>query len=432
MFLKRSLVLILILGSILLVGSGRAFAQLMDMNTVTATPPELSSEIVISSLDNIQYLPAAAYNWRHDEYLVVWHNSWGAHRDIYAQRLSGQGELLSWFSVGPTDTPNPYPNDRAQPSVTYDYVRDRYLVVWAYDTSGNGTNWDIHGVFVDWNGPIPGLHQFVICDWPTQQWYPKVVYNSWEEEFMVIWWNDPPAGPGYISGRRIRAADGTFPSSSSDFTISDPSEERMNPEIAFNHNYDEYLVVYDDTQDILGQRFSETGASQGGEFAIAAWPGAETQPAVAICADFYHTQYLVAWQNPDPDIYARFVNADGSLDGGPLHLDYTSVDEIYPQVACDLHGKQFFVVWQQQFSNSSGPYGIWGQFVNLDKTLGADAGIMTPTGGVVAEFTNPVVVGGRANFLTVWEHDRAGIAYQDIHGRLITKHAVFLPVLLAP
>jgi hypothetical protein len=433
MSLKKSLILIFVLFSILLLGSGRAFAQLAEANAVTATPPQLSSEIIISSLDNDQYLPAVAYNWKHDEYLVAWNNFWGAHWDIYAQRVSGQGELKSWFSVGPTAPLNPYPNDRAEPSVAYDFVHDRYLIVWAYDTSGNGSNWDIHGIFIDWNGPIQGLHQFNICDWPTQQWDPKVVYNSWEDEFMVVWWTDHPSVPGYISGRRIRATDGTFPSTGPDFSISDASEDRGNPEIAYNPNRNEYLVVYDNTQDILGQRFSSKGAPlSGGEFAIAAWPGAETQPSVALCSDFTYDQYLVAWQNPQPDIYARSINGDGSLDGGPLHLEYTGVDEIYPQVACNLTGNQFFVVWQQQFSNRSGPYGVWGQFVNTDKTLGAATGIMTPTGGVAAEFTKPVVAGGGVNFLSVWEHDRAGTAFQDIHGRLIIEYAVFLPLLLEP
>ena len=108
--------------------------------------------------------------------------------------LNGKGELLSWFAVGPTAPLNPYPNDRVQPSVAYDPVNDRYLVVWAYDTSGNGSNWDIHGIFVNWDGPIQGLHQFNICDWPTQQWVPKVAYFQCEEEFMIVWWTRSSLG----------------------------------------------------------------------------------------------------------------------------------------------------------------------------------------------------------------------------------------------
>ena len=71
----------------------------------------------------------------------------------------------------------------------------------------------------------------------------------------------------------------------------------------------------------------------------------------------------------------------------PLHLEYTSVEEIKPKVACNQAGRPFLVTWQQQFSSITGPYGIRGQFVNTDKTLGADFGIMAPTSGVTAEFT---------------------------------------------
>ncbi|MBU0512628.1 MAG: hypothetical protein KJ638_13140, partial [Chloroflexi bacterium] len=391
--------------------------------------PHLGGEIVISALNNEQYLPSVAYNSNHDEYLVIWYNMWGVNRDIYAQRITGQGELLSWFAVGPTAPLNPYPNDRIAPSVAYDPVNDRYLVVWAYDTPGDGSNWDIHGVFVNWDGPIQGLHQLNISDWPTQQWTPKVAYARAEEEFMIVWWTDHPSVPGYISGRRMTASDGTFPSSGSDFTISHPSEVRVNPEISYNLARNEYLVVYDNMQDVFGTRFTGTGIPlAGGEFGIAGWPGAETQPSVAACRET--DQYLVAWQNDQPDIYARFIKGDGSLDGGPLNLESTSVAEIQSQVACNSAGNQFLVVWQQQFSSATGPYGIWGQFVNTDKTLGADFGIMTPTSGVTAEFTTPVVAGGNVNYLTVWEHDRAGTAFQDIHGRLITPYTVFLPLML--
>jgi len=163
-------------------------------------------------------------------------------------------------------------------------------------------------------------------------------------------------------------------------------------------------------------------------FFIGAWPDKEILPSVAYCLDY--DQYLVAWQNPQPDIYARFVSGQGTLDPIVLHLEYTSVDEINPKVACNQVGTQFMVTWQQQFSSATGPYGVRGQFVNTDMTLGPFFTIQSPTATVAAEFTNPVVMGGGANFLTVWEHDRAGTALQDIHGRLISPYVQFLPLAL--
>ena len=59
--------------------------------------------------------------------------------------------------------------------------------------------------------PFQDLHQLNICDWSTQQGTPKVVYSVSEDEFMIVWWTDHPSVPGYISGRRLKASDGTFP-----------------------------------------------------------------------------------------------------------------------------------------------------------------------------------------------------------------------------
>ena len=317
-----------------------------------------------------------------------------------------------------------------QPSVAYDYIRDRYLVVWAYDKNGDGSDWNIHGTFVNWNGPILGLHEIHICDWTTQQWVPKVVFSPVEEQFMIVWNNEYQAGfpPMYISGRRMNAADGSFPNTNSDFTISHLTDDRVNPEIAYNQWRNQYLVVYDDTQDIFGTRFQGNALPAGIEFKITAWTGPETRPSVDY--DWLNDQYLVAWQNPQPDIYARFVAGDGSLDNIVLHMDFTPVDEINPKVAYSNSGGNFLVTWQQQYSSTTGPYGVHGQFVNTDKTLGAFFGIVAPTSGVAAEFTSPVVAGGSGNFLTVWEHDRAGTVFQDIHGRLITQYALYLPLTL--
>ena len=393
--------------------------------------PHLGGEIVVSDLDNEQYLPSVAYNWKHDEYLVVWHNKWSSNRDIYAQRINGQGELLSWFAVGPTAPLNPYPNDRAQPSVAYDPVNDRYLVTWVYDKNGDGSDWDVHGVFVNWDGPIPGQHQINISDWGTHQWNPKVVYGRAAEEFLVVWNNEYQSGtlPMYISGRRVKAADGTFPAGIGTLTINHASENRINPAVAYNLARNEYMIVYDNAADIFGMRLTgDLNHNFGGEFSIAAWSGAEIEPSVAACRET--DQYLVTWQNPQPDIYVRFIKGDGTIDGGPLHLDSTSVAEIKSQVACNEAGNQFLVVWQQQFSNAAGPYGIRGQFVNNDKTLGTPFTIVSPWVGGSAEFTTPVVAGGNVNYLTVWEHDRNGTVYQDVHGRLITPHTVFLPTVV--
>ena len=425
MSLKKSVLLALAVGAVfLMIGAGSAHARLMGFTAATSNQgPYLGSEITISAEDNEQYLPSIAYNWKHDEYLVVWHNNWAGSRDIYAQRVSGQGQLLSWFAIPTSDL-----KDRAQPDVAYDPVNDRYLVVFIYDYSAIGTDWDIHGIFVGWDGPIPGEQEFTIDNITDNTWTPRVAYNRAREEFVVVWWVDETTDPDYLAGRRLKASDGSIPANNY-FEISHASQDRVNPNIAYNLARNQFLVVYDNKQDVFATRFDGVGnILGGGEIGIASWPGPETYPSVAACGTA--DRYLVAWQNDQPDIYARFIGGNGATDATILHFDSTTIDEIYPEVGCNSAGNQFLVVWQHQYSSTSGPYGVRGQLVYHDKSLGDPVQIMAPTAGVTAEFTTPVVVGGGSNYLAVWEHDRAGTAFQDIHGRLITPNMIFLPLTL--
>ena len=391
--------------------------------------PLVGPDIPIHVLDNEQYLPAVAYNSERDEYLVVWHNTWGGGRDLYAQRVSGQGEILSWFAVSSGT------KDRAQPSVAYDPDHDRYLVVWLYDDPGDGTNWDVYGRFIPWDGPDAGLTEFPICTWASSQWTPKIVYNenpSWKE-FLVVWGNLPSSPlTSYISARRV-FADGTgFPAGG--FTVvSDNTHNYVNPDVAYNLARNEYLVVYSEDQvDIWATRLEANGnVLGGGKFGIAAWPGAEKLPTVAAC----HTadQYFVAWQSyqnvaqPHDDIYGRFVSGDGTT-GTMFHPAFRSIHERNPSVACNPGAQHYFVVWEEQYSNLSGPYGVSGRLIRTDGSFEADVVIVGPY--TDTDRTQPDVAAGPPGYLTVWEHDRYGTVFQDIHGRLVWPDVVYLPLVM--
>jgi len=116
----------------------------------SAPSPLLGNELVISARSSDEYGPDIAYNSNHNEYLVVWENIWpSGHHNVCAQRVSGDGRLLSWFAVSSNS------NKQMNPSVAYDPVHDRYPVVWAYEVWGNDSDWDVYGRFIQWNGPMP-------------------------------------------------------------------------------------------------------------------------------------------------------------------------------------------------------------------------------------------------------------------------------------
>lgn len=385
----------------------------------------LGDEIVISTIDNKEYLPAAAYNWKHHEYLVVWHTTWavGA-RDIRGARISATGQLLSSFIVYAHAT-----NDSAQPSVAYDPVNDRYLVVWVFDVFGNGSDWDVYGRFIPWEGPGANLQAFPICTFGSHQWSPKVAYGRAVEEFLVAWVNEDQAGlvKMYISGRRVTAATGAFPGGASDLTISDASENRIGADVTYNLARNEYLVVYENGVDIFGMRLTgNLGHNFGGEFGIAGWPDTETHPAVAACHEV--DQYLVVWQSnqgaTQDAIYARFIGGDG-VPGSVHQIDDATGNERKADVACNYGGNQYQIAWQKEYTN--GKYGIWSRLLQPDGTLCAhDVLVPASSGG---GRTAPAVTGGHTTYLTAWEHEREGTAYQDIHGRIATPHVLFTPLV---
>ena len=397
--------------------------------TSAASTPHLGREITISDLDNMQYGPAIAYNWKHREYLVVWENMWGGGgHDIYAQRISDQGEVLSWFSV------TAGANNRMQPDVAYDPVNDQYLVVWIYDVHGNGSDWDVHGRLIPWNGDDPNPNEFAICNWASSQWKPRVTYGRAQEEFLVVWMNAPAAVPTYISARRVTAANGGLPAGG--FTISSGSENRDHPDVAYNLARNEYLVVWDVDYggastglDIHAVRLEGNGNELGGgEFGIAGWPDDEARPAVAACdaAD----QYLVGWQSLQTSVYnlyVRFIRGDGTMDGGPEEIGGSPFNETEHDIACSISGQEYLVAWQQYSGSPTGP-SVWGRQVHSDKSIAPEFGIIA--GATGDERTHPAVAGGYVNYLTAWEHDRAGTSYQDIHGRLLIPHLVFLPLVI--
>lgn len=416
-------VLVVILGVLGLAGGVARARPPQSGNSPAQVPPSLGPEIVISNLDNLQYSPSIAYNSKHREYLVVWENVWpdGLH-DIQAQRLTETGQRVG---------PSPIfvatgSKDKMQPDVAYDPVSDRYLVVWIHDVNGDGSNWDISGRFVPWDDSTPALPEFKICDWGSNQWEPALAYARAQEEFLVVWMNTPPSIPSYISARRVKASDGGFPVGG--FTISSAAQDRDNPDVAYNLARNEYLVTFDvedSSWDIHALRLRGDGvALGGGEFTIAGWSDNEQVPAVAACdqAD----QYLVAWQSlvgSDYDLFARFIKGDGTPES--VHeISAFAGDQEQVQVSCNSAGREYMLAWQETIIQT----GISGRLISTEKKLGLGFQVVAPAPGAGNAY--PGLAGGNVNYLVAWEHPRSGSAYQDIHGRLVIPHSLFLPVIL--
>lgn len=375
---------------------------------ISAQLAQLGEEIEVSWFDAEQYLPAVTYNTNLQEFFVVWHSKGtdNGHRRLFGTRLDMNGDIVSQFLVAYSPTAN----DRAQASVAYDPVNRQYLVVWTEDVNGDGSNWDIYGAFVPENFVSQTITPFAINQFTTSQWNPQVVYASGPQEYFVVWTNTYATGtpPAYISGRRIRA-NGTFPSATVDLTIFDTVENRTNPDIVYNTIRDEYLVVWEKVgteRDIYGLRLTSAGANIGTEFGIAGWPGFEERPSIAYCD--IPDQYLVAWQalqsGGEYAIYGRVVSGDG-VPGQVGAIYHSVVDGTEPSAACATTGQNYLVTWEQQYSSSVGPYGIWGRQVNTNMSVGELLVFVAPIVGQVNGKKYPSIAAGGTGYFAVWEHE---------------------------
>lgn len=412
---------------------------------VGASPnPWVGQEIIVAGKVDVEYEPAAAYNWKHNEYLVVWRG----HDGIYGQRVSATGELVG-ASPFPIATG---PKTRRHPGVDYDPVNDRYLVVWSGD-QGSPKGWDIKARFIPWEGSSPLFKEFIISTGFSDDFNPEVAYARGQnpQEYLVVY-ESGGASTGEIWKVRIKASDGTILGPGHPERITSFMEVSRRPDVAYNLARNEYLVTWDVSKsswDIYGARLrGDTGIMQPGIFKIEDKPVNETNPAVAACAE--EDQYLVAWESEKSpvnlDIHAKNVVCGGVPSDTVHFVGGTPIMELMPDVACGYKGRQFLVVWQQQYSSASGPFGISGRFVYPETggcilspesaSAPVETNRMSEIFAIAAPSANdadraaPALAGGFGEYLAVWEHALRGTTDIDVHGKKVMPGANFLPVVI--
>jgi len=379
-----------------------------------------------------RYHPETAYNPNHGEHLVVWHNTWpGGFRDIYARRVSRNGQVLSWFAV------TTGAESRFQPAVAYNALNDEYLVVWMQEAAPEV--YEIWGRIIPWNGPGANA-DFKIISWANRSfWTPRVAWNSLRNEYLVVWnafdttSSFPPGVPSDIAGHRVSAS-GVVQNPGAPLILTTYANPHQ-VDLVYNPSNDEYFLAFvvvhsqgTTSNDIFGLRVSWDGVPFNPPGLIHIFEGANIQNDPAVATNRWD-RYMVVWEheygNSDHDIYAREYYADGSPVGSFFTIASWTEDTTSPDVAANGAKNEWMAVWQQDLGSGAG-YAVKGF------RWGSGPDVWTYFFDVANyafwENENPAVSAAGSAFLIAYEGDDA-MTDRHIYGRIWWPETAYLPIM---
>ena len=296
------------------------------------------------------------------------------------------------------------------------------LIAWEYAYSA-----DDHDV---WFAPvnaygIPLGYSIYVATSTRWEGAPAVAYSGNSGNFLVVWEEVNPEGDWDVLGR-LYESNGTAASDVLEIAVGTSGQRK--PAVAWGD--DTWLVVWEHlvtaeplSNDLRARRLGDDGTVSRLELVIASGGADESAPAVA----WGGSRFLVAWQEAAADEYdiaARTVASTGDL-GSPATLANWEYDQIRPSLAYSPEDGSFLVVWEDHHWGWGEDWDIYARRVNAEgSVVGGLVGISWEGGG---PRTAPAVAydSGNAEYQVVWEYDAIG-RNRDLYRRRVSPGGILL------
>jgi hypothetical protein len=271
---------------------------------------------------------------------------------------------------------------------------------------------------------------FPVRDEVETEVQPAIAFNSQWRNYLVVLWNDRP---GCDDIRAERLSGRGRPLGGKWVAAGCPAERRY-PDVAYNRKHNEYLVVWVEESGginyIRSQRLSAEAELLGPSQIIVQDASPLLHPAVDYA--FTSDKYLVVWTDEfatGSSIIGKVVSSDGQPQASYLEISKDPVGEPrqQPDLAYNRHANGYLVVWQQWDAGNS----IWdvrGRLVsgNGDMPLG-----QIYVGNWNVDITAPAVAAipttsSAYKYLVVWEKATSP-SDRDIYGRFIQEDGTPAP-----
>jgi hypothetical protein len=325
-------------------------------------------------------------------------------RDLPAS-TSALSDANSGMPIGTSFLIEDQPSDLSYPSVAYDSYRNEYWVV--YQANANHT---IRAARLNARGKVLSYTDIAYHEFQYLQ-NPDLAYNNTTHAFLVVW-DSYDGSRNRIYSRILDPAGVLGPET--ELGAGAALRDRFKPAVAYASTGDKFLVVWESvvwqsagTFDVEAQIVTSYGALENANFLIAAGNSSFIHYEPDLAYNRSRNEYLVAWVQEEKaigqtDIFARRVTADGViLDGTAITIGYHTTPETGPVVAAIPTVPNFgmyAVAWEMHYSATDSD--IYARGVT-------GLGVVNPVVLVTATGDNeryPAIVGNeaRGEFLVSW------------------------------
>lgn len=416
----------------LVVWSGSATPGELEIfaQTVNADTGELAGSVVQVSFmgpngdaDYDAYIPAVAYNWVTNRFLVAWVGDDNTapyvndEFDVFVQQIDAStgalyGSPQRISRMGNDGSTSYIVSNTGVVGLAFNDIDNQYLVVWAAtDNTGSlvSNEWEIYGQLLDANIAEIGTDDFRISDAGPDgdttylAGFPRVAWNPFSNRYLVVWTGTDNALPSTADDIEIYGqllSNSGAEVENNDFRISDAGNngaterKSLYADVAANSYNGQFLIVWtsdddatglsDDEYEVFGEFYTSEGASTGtNDFQISQMGtnGNSSYSAMfsTVAFNYESKNFYVAWMGIEDsvapneyeiwgrtvkDIYGDLGNQERiSSVGTTGSLSYIPA---YPALAFDMANARFLATWWGNNNLAGmdvGEYETWGQLV---------------------------------------------------------------------
>ncbi len=388
----------------------------------------LAADLPVATTTLSEDRPAIAYNSTANEYLVVFeHQTTASNSDIYGQRVGVSGALIGAAFVIANNSHN-----ERHPRLAYNSNSNNYLVIYEYDASGNGTNYDLRAQTVSATGSVGSV--VTVANLARQDLSPEIALGSTSHEYLVAYETDGDGdGKTDLGVLHLSATGSVLGSVYLRIQSNSVYVNATNPHLAYNSTANEFMFAFEVDAANNGSNIEiwETRITpaltlvDGMLYYVAHGAGNDRNPFLTY--DSTHNEYLAVWESDSQgtginfDIDSTKLTAAGGSSGLLIGLSGSSVQH-NPRAVYNKNLDDFVVAWELGGTTTK----IQARRIHFTVgTLSMQAVVDVST-GTTSRVRPDIGTSPQNNtFLVTWEED-AGSGNFDIRSRVL---GTFVPTL---